>query len=86
MAVVIDFSVEAEELLKAEWGDLSQAAREALVIESYRQGKLSVGQCGKVLGMSFSETEAFLRDRGVPLGLTIEEFNRDLARLKGLLK
>ena len=63
MAVLIDLSPEAEKLLKAEWGDLSEAAREALAIESYRQGKLSVGQCGEVLGLSFAETEAFLRSR-----------------------
>jgi len=86
MAVLIDISPEAEKLLKAEWGDLSQAAREALAIESYRQGKLSVGQCGEVLGLSFAETEAFLRSRGVDLGMTLEDVQRDQQCLRGLLK
>jgi len=86
MAVLIDISPEAEKLLRAEWGDLSQAAREALAIESYRQGKLSVGQCGEVLGLSFAETEAFLRSRGVDLAMTLEDVQRDQQCLKGLLK
>jgi predicted HTH domain antitoxin len=86
MAVLIDISAEAEKLLKAEWGDLNRAAREALAIESYRQGKLSVGQCGEVLGLSFAETEAFLRSRGVDLGMTLEDVQRDQQCLKGLLK
>ena len=86
MVVQIDISAEAEKLLKAEWGDLNQAAREALAIESYRQGKLSVGQCAEVLGLSLVETEAFLRSRGVDLGLTLQDFQRDQESLKRILK
>jgi predicted HTH domain antitoxin len=86
MAVLIEISAEAEKLLKAEWGDLSQAAREALAIESYRQGKLSIGQCSEVLGLSLVETEAFLRSRGVDLGLTLQDFQRDQECLKKVLK
>ena len=60
MTVSIELSAEAEELLKAEWGDLNQAAWEALVIESYRQGKLSFGQCSEV------HADESCRDGGVP--------------------
>ena len=86
MAVLIEISAEAERLLKAEWGDLGQAAREALAIESYRQGKLSIGQCGEVLGLSLVETEAFLRGRGVDLGLTLQDFQHDQDCLNRVLK
>lgn len=86
MAILIEISAEAEKLLKAEWGDLSQAVREALAIESYRQGKLSIGQCSEVLGLSLVETEDFLRSRGVDLGLTLQDFQHDQDCLKRMLK
>lgn len=85
MTVSIELSAEAEKLLKAEWGDLNQAAWEALVIESYRQGKLSIGQCSEILGMSLVATEAFLRGRGVDLGLTVRDIEEDVDRLKRIL-
>ena len=84
MALVIEMTPEAEALLRAEWGDLNRAAHEALVIESYRQGKLSLGQCGSLLGLSVLETEAFFRDRRVVLGLTLEDVHDDAACLKGI--
>ncbi len=86
MAVTIDISAEAETLLKREWSDLNRAARDALVIESYRQGKLSLGQCSEILGTSFAETEAFLRSRGVDLGVTMQDVEDDLNCLRKALK
>jgi len=86
MTVIIDISPENEKLLQAEWGDLNQAAREALVIESYRQGKLSLGQCSQVLGKNLYETEAFFRSRRVELPFTQEDFDRDRACLDRILK
>lgn len=86
MAVTIDISAEAENLLKNEWGDLNRAARDALVIESYRQGKLSLGQCSEILGLSFAETEAFLRSRGVDLGLTMQDVADDMKCLRKVLE
>jgi predicted HTH domain antitoxin len=86
VAVTLNISPEAERLLKAEWGDLGQAAQEALVIESYRRGKLSIGQCSEILGASLAETEMFLRTHGVDLGLTAEDVQRDYDRLKGIVK
>jgi predicted HTH domain antitoxin len=86
MTVIIDISPESENLLKAEWGDLNLAAQEALVIESYRQGKLSLGQCSKILGKNLYETEAFFRSRSVELPITQEDVNRDQENLKRILK
>lgn len=86
MTVVIDISPETEKLLQAEWGDLNLAAREALVIESYRQGKLSLGQCSEVFGKTLLETEVFFRSRGVELPLTADDLRRDRAFLGSILK
>jgi predicted HTH domain antitoxin len=86
MSVVIEISPEAERLLQAEWGDLNKAAREALIIESYRQGKLSLGQCSEIFGISLLETETFFHSRGVDLPLSEEDINRDRECLERMLK
>ena len=86
MTVVIDIPAETEKLLKAEWGDLNRAAREALVIESYRQGKLSLGQCSEIFGLPLLETEAFFRSRGVDLPMTADDVERDGAFVERTLK
>ena len=38
MHVNINISQEVEAVLRREWGDLDQAAKDALLIESYRAG------------------------------------------------
>jgi predicted HTH domain antitoxin len=86
MTVLVEMSAEVEKLLAAEWGDLGKAAREALVIESYRQGKLSLGQCGAALGLCLADVEAFLRGRGVDLDLTLQDVQRDRDALRRVLK
>jgi predicted HTH domain antitoxin len=86
MALIIDISPENEKLLQAEWGDLNQAAREALIIESYRQSKLSIGQCSQILGKNLFETEAFFRSRHVELPLTKEDIEQDKTCLERILK
>jgi len=86
MVVIIDISPETEKLLQAEWGDLNQAAREALVIESYRQGKLSLGQCSQIFSKSLFETENFFRSRRVELPLTQQDIEGDRACLERILK
>lgn len=86
MTVVLSIPPETERLLQAEWGDLNRAAEEALVIESYRQGKLSLGQCSEIFGKSLIETERFFHSRGIDLPMTSEDIQQDCFRLENLLK
>jgi predicted HTH domain antitoxin len=86
MTVVIDIPPETEKLLQAEWGDLNRAAQEALVIESYRQGKLSLGQCSEIFGKTSIETELFFRSRGVELPMTADDIEQDRMCLESILK
>ena len=60
-------------------------ALEMIALEGCRAGDLSRGQVSELLGQSFYETEAFLKEHGCGTGLTIEEYNRDTAALKKLL-
>jgi predicted HTH domain antitoxin len=76
MSISIDIPQDAETTLRAGWGgNLEQAAKEALVIESYRTGKITVGFLAGILGLTRWEAEAWLAKRGI-------EWNYDLADLE----
>ena len=88
MSISIDVPKEVEEQLLARWGDLPQAAKEALAIESYRTRKISVGfTCEDKLGMGVVEAEEWLGQRNVPLNYTESDLgvadSQTLERLMG---
>ncbi len=77
MAITFELPQNIEEHLRQEFGDLSQAAKEAFLIQSYRDTKLSLGQIAEIIGKGVLETDAWLRDRGVPLSYTVEDLEAD---------
>jgi predicted HTH domain antitoxin len=84
MRVDIDIPERLECALRQEWGDLSVAARDALAIESYRTGRISVGFLAEMLGMGVIQAEEWLAQRGVPLNFTQEDLDADLRDLAEL--
>lgn len=84
--MTISFQLEGdlEAQLRRDLGDLSRAARDALLIEAYRQGKLSIGRPARTLGMGVIATDQWLAERGVPLNYTLEEFQEDVRTLHAL--
>jgi predicted HTH domain antitoxin len=60
-------------------------ALEMLAIEGYRAGDLSCGQIGALLGLSFYETEEFLKKNHAYIQLTLEEFQDGSDALETLL-
>ncbi len=84
MHIDVDIPKNLEQILAAEWGDLSTAAKEALAIESYRTGKISLGLLAEMLGLSVIEADRWLSQRGIPLNYSPEDLEadrRDLAEL-----
>jgi predicted HTH domain antitoxin len=73
-----------------QWGDTPQAiARhvvEDAVIERYRSGRLSQRQVGEALGFDYWQTEAFLRERGVPVNYSAADLEADEAALKKIAR
>ncbi|MGB3768278.1 MAG: UPF0175 family protein [Phormidesmis sp.] len=58
---------------------------EAYLIEQYRQGEISCGKLGKLLGMSSRwDAEAFLQERGVDLPYSMDDLAQDTATLQRL--
>ena len=81
MAVTIELPQEIEQLLKSEWPDLPRRALEAVVLEGYRDGVISRGKVAEILGMTFSESEAFLKNHGALLRYNEEDLKKDLETL-----
>lgn len=60
-------------------------ALEILALDGYRSGELSRGQVSELLGQSFHETEAFLKEHDCGLGLTFDEHELSVQRLRKFL-
>jgi predicted HTH domain antitoxin len=85
MTVTIELPETSERTLEQAFGkDLNRAALEALAIEGYRTGKLSIGEVARVLEMGAIEAQVWLGKRGVPMNYSLEDLSTDrktLARL-----
>ena len=63
--------------LQDAWRDVSRGAIEAIAAEGYRDGTLSRDQVSRLLGLSYWETEEFLKRRKAYLAYTEEDFEND---------
>ena len=59
---------------------------EDAAIERYRAGRLSHRQVGEALGLDYWQTEAFLKERGVPLNYSAADLETDAATLEKVLR
>jgi predicted HTH domain antitoxin len=78
MSVTIDLPEEIEQQLETEWGDLPRRALEAVALEGYRSGALTLAQLRRLLGFETRmEADAFLKQHGVYLDYTEADLERD---------
>lgn len=85
MSISIELPPQYEESLRTEWGNFEQAAKEALVIESYRTGKLSLGEVASILGLPTRiVAQEWLSKRGVPLNYDQSDLEADRQTLNRL--
>ena len=86
MALNINMPKEAEDTLREAFGEnLDAQAREALAVEAYRQGKLSLGQFARILGIDTYTADGTLKQRGIMLNYTADDLRQDVATLERLL-
>ena len=86
MAIEIDLPVAVEEKLRAELGDLGAVGKEAMLVELYRQGKISHGELAQSLGLSRYETDGVLKRHNVTEDLlSSEELAEQVAGLRKLV-
>ncbi|MCC6357324.1 MAG: UPF0175 family protein [Phycisphaerales bacterium] len=84
MSITFHLEDDLERQLRHDLGDLGQAAREALLIEAYRRGKLSIGRLARTLGIGVIETDEWLAKRGVSLNYDFDDFQADRQTLRDL--
>ena len=85
MAVTIQLPPDVEQRLRAESPDLDSEAKEALLIELYRQDKVTRYELSLALGMGRFETDALLQKHSVTEDLlTPEEMAEDLQKAREL--
>jgi hypothetical protein len=86
MAVIIQLPSEFEQSLRREFGDLDLAAKEAMLVELYRQGKLTQYEFSQSLGLDRFEADAVLKKHNVTEDLpTADELAEDFNRLVQLV-
>lgn len=84
--ISFDLPPEIAEGLRAELGDLNAVAKEAAVVELYRQKKLSRFELRVALGLARFEVDELLkRHRAFEDSLTWEELQEQQRRLAELL-
>jgi predicted HTH domain antitoxin len=76
---------ELEDDLRADYGDLNAAARDALLIDAYRTGRVSMGRLAQVRGTSVSSVLSWLNEHGVGPNYTAEDFAADQEALQSIL-
>jgi hypothetical protein len=82
MPVQIDLPPEIEQRLRAQSPDLNAEAREAMLIELYRQNKITHRELGSSLGLDRFQTDELLKKHHVTEDLpTEEEYAAALRRL-----
>ncbi|MGD9635444.1 MAG: UPF0175 family protein [Pirellulales bacterium] len=87
MAVTIQLPADVEERLRAETPDLDTAAKEAFLVELYRQEKLTHYELSLALGLDRFETDALLKKHRVTEDLpTAVEVEASLSRLREIAK
>ena len=86
-ATTIEVPAGLTEALSESLGEtpLARWAVEAMVVEGVREGLLSTGEAGEILGLGYFEAEAFLKAKGVPVVLSDVEFAQDQADLREIV-
>jgi predicted HTH domain antitoxin len=84
MAITFELPQDVERILRDALGDISEAAKEAFLVQSYVEGRLSVGQVAAVLGKGVIESQAWLADKGAPSSYSCEDLDEDRTTLAKL--
>ena len=86
MPVTITLPNNIQQHLEQGWGDaLPHKAKEALAVEGYRSGVLSVGEVAEMLGISINDADGFLKERNLMAIESLEEINADNIALEEIL-
>jgi len=85
----MQFTVNMPDRVARRWGqtpeEVGRHIMEDAAIEGYRAGRLSHRQVGEMLGLDYWQTEAFLKERGVPVNYCAADLEADNATVEKIL-
>jgi len=79
--IAVELPEDIAKRLETAWRDVSRGTLEAVALEGYRDGTLTRDQVGQLLGFSFWEAEAFLKQRQAYLQYTEKDLEHDRREL-----
>jgi predicted HTH domain antitoxin len=85
MTLVLDIPDSWKRPLGLDTENAAARAREMLVIECYREGRLSRGKAAEMLGLGFHEAEILFKLRQADQQPTWEEMEQSTKELRSLL-
>ena len=83
MTISFELPHDIEQQVCSNGADLNDMAREAFLVELYREKKITQHQLGQALGLDDYETDGVLKRYGVGYDLTLEEFEKQRTFLQG---
>ncbi len=86
MTLVLEIPDAWKRLLGLDTDDAAERARQMLITESYREGRLSRGQAAEMLGLGFHEAELFFKRHGAEQQPTWEELEASGEKLRATLQ
>lgn len=84
MSVTFELPKDVERDLRERFGDLGQVAKEAFLVQSYRENSLSVGRIARILQRGVIETQAWLSERGAQIDYSLRDLEEDRETLDKL--
>ncbi len=82
MTISFEIPQAIEQELRTDADDLSREAKEAFLIELYRQEKIAHHQLAEALGLDRYETDGVLKRHKISPGVTAEEMRIQAAALR----
>jgi predicted HTH domain antitoxin len=82
MNISFEIPHEIEQQIRTNGLDVSGKAREAFLVELYREHKISHRQLGDALGLERYETDGLLKKYGVGLSMSVEEIKAEAGLLR----
>jgi predicted HTH domain antitoxin len=82
MNISFEIPHEIEQQIKTNGLDANGRAREAFLVELYREHKITHRQLGDALGLERYDTDGVLKRYGVGLSMSVEEIKADAGLLQ----
>ena len=86
MTISFDIPTTLKQQIRSSDSELNLKAREAFLVELFREHEISHRQLGEALGLEAYETDGVLKRYNVGLGVSTEELREDAVSLRSMIQ